>query len=121
VVDGRTLRVRMKSGKRRTVRLLGIDISQARRCGGPSTRSRLRAFTPAGSQIAVKTDKRVAARDARGRMLAYVSRSRHDIGKALISRGWARVSGARNIGRLKAYKTAQRKASRQNLGLWRCG
>lgn len=117
VVDGRTLRVRMRSGKSRKVRLLGVKVSGARRCGGASPASRLRRLAPRGSRVTLQTDPRVAGRKP---MLAYVSRSRRDLGRVMIARGWARLSGARRISRLAAYKTAQRKASRRNLGLWRC-
>jgi endonuclease YncB( thermonuclease family) len=122
VIDGRTLRVRMKRGGRKTVRLLGITVPGPSRCGGRLAAARLRALAPKGRFVVVITDRRGRTRGARGRTLAYVARSRRDIGKLMISRGWARVAKSDGrISRLGPYRVAQRQAQRLGLGLWRCG
>jgi endonuclease YncB( thermonuclease family) len=121
VIDGRTLRVRMKGGRKRTVRLLGVKIP-SRRCGGRHATARLRALTPKGKFVVVITDRSGRRRGAHGRTLAYVARSRRDIGKLLVSRGWARVAKSDGrISRLRAYQAVQRRAHNRGLGLWRCG
>jgi endonuclease YncB( thermonuclease family) len=121
VLNGRTLRVKIKGGHKRTVRLLGIKVPRAK-CGGRFATARLRKLAPKGKFVIVVRDRRARARDKHGRMLAYVVRKRHDIGRIMIARGWARVApGTRHISRRSGYAAAQAGAKHRRLGLWHCG
>jgi endonuclease YncB( thermonuclease family) len=112
--------VRFNGGPRARVRLLGIRLP-ARRCGGVGA-ARLRALAPPGKSVTVITDPRAKARDAHGRRLAYVSRSRRDVGRRLIANGWARLAnGSAGISRRATYEAAQRRAKQRHAGLWGCG
>ncbi len=119
VLDGRTLRVRLKGGRRVPVRLLGL---RPPRCGRKGAAARLRALASPGFSVALVSDPAVSARDRRGRRRAYVSRSRRDLGLLLIRGGWARVAaGSGRLARHDRYATAQRRAAQRKAGAWaRC-
>ena len=120
VLNGRTLRVRGKKGKRYTVRLLGIRIPAAR-CGGRGATKRLRKLTGKGKFVVLVSDPRARARDAKGHRLRYVVRKRHDIGRILVATGHARIDRTmRPLSRNGKYKAAVRRAKSRNLGVWRC-
>lgn len=120
ILNGRTLRVRSKRGKKFKVRLLGVKLPGPR-CGGRGAAARLRTLAPKGRWVVVVTDPRARARDKHGRVLAYVVRSRRDLGRRLLAAGWARID--RSMGSLSrggSYKKAAGRARHRNLGLWRC-
>jgi endonuclease YncB( thermonuclease family) len=120
ILNGRTLRVRTKSGRKFKVRLLGVKLPSPE-CGGRGAKARLRALAPKGRWVVVVTDPRARTRDRHGRVLAYVIRSRRDVGRRLIAAGWARLD--RSIGplsRVGSYRKAAGRARHRNLGLWRC-
>jgi endonuclease YncB( thermonuclease family) len=122
VLNGRTLRVRGKHGKRFRVRLLGVRIPVARCGGGRVAKARLRALTGGkGKFVVLVSDPRARQRDAQGRRLRYVIRKRHDIGRVLIASGHARIDATTGpLSRRGSYKAAVRKAKTRNLGVWRC-
>lgn len=78
VIDGDTLVVRTGTGEV-TVRLLGIDTPEVAHhgnsdeCGGPEAAARLAQMLPPGTSVQLARD--TEARDAYGRLLAYVIRS----------------------------------------------
>jgi endonuclease YncB( thermonuclease family) len=120
VLNGRTLRVRGKHGKRFRVRLLGVRLPSAR-CGGRGATARLRVLAPKGRNVVMITDAKTRARDAQGRRLAYVARSRLDIGKALLAAGWARFDrSAGPLTRGPSYRAVVHRAHVRKLGLWGC-
>jgi endonuclease YncB( thermonuclease family) len=122
VIDGRTLRVKLKGGRRVKVRLAGVAVPRQRSCGGRRAAARLRAMAPKGSQVAVTFQTGAKARDRRGRRYAYVHREGKDLGKRLIAKGWARFAGPATLTRRAGYQGAQRRAKRRSVGLWaRCG
>lgn len=104
VVDGDTLRVRLRSGKRKTVRLIGIDTPETREpgvaveCGGKKATAymsklamRKRRGRRLGHNVQLRTDPTQDMTDRFGRLLAYVTRTsgRVDLGKSMIRAGWA--------------------------------
>jgi endonuclease YncB( thermonuclease family) len=120
VLSGRTLKVRGTHGKPFKVRLLGVRLPSAR-CGGRGATARLRALTPKGSFAVLVTDPKTRARDRHGRRLGYVARSRKDIGKVLLSAGWARFDrSAGALTRGPSYRAVVHRAHVRKLGLWRC-
>lgn len=144
VVDGDTLRVRLRSGRERSVRLIGIDAPERRssgsaaECGARAATKKMRRLAlrrrPRGSaarrQVGVKvrlrTDPSQDRTDRYGRLLAYVERRRDDreLGRAMVRAGWATtyVYDGRPFRRFTAYSRAERKAEAADRGVFkRCG
>src|SRR5687767_910169 len=71
VVDGDTLQVRLASGKRERVRLIGIDAPDAGACGEPAATAFLRRLV-GGRRVVLVGDRTQATRDPSRRLLAYV-------------------------------------------------
>src|SRR5262249_55303006 len=129
-VDGDTILVSV-GGRRRYVRLIGIDSPGSVRPGAPvggggkaAARS-MAGLGPAGRHRrlgARPTQDRV---DRYGRLLRYVQRSGQDLGKTQIDRGWAEVYVYYASGpfeRVRAYRRAERSARRHDRGVFnRCG
>jgi micrococcal nuclease len=122
VVDGDTVRVRVRSGTE-PVRLIGIDTPETHRrgtpvqCGGAQATARLRRLLHPGQAIVVVGDPTQDARDRYGRRLAYVQlRSGRDVGATQVAAGWARVyvydQPFRRLGRYRAASARARAAGR---------
>ena len=134
VIDGDTVRVRLSSGRSRTVGLLGIDAPQGGRrrasaqCGSRQAASALRSLVMqrrggklTGRRVRLTTDPRS---DRSGRLLAYLSRGSVDVNRQMVRRGWARVqaTGGKSLRRSSVYRRAQRSAKTSRRGVWRtCG
>lgn len=135
VVDGDTLRVRLRSGRRRTVRLIGIDTPETRKpgvaveCGAREATARMRRLAPTrrgGVRVRLVTDPSQDRTDSYGRLLAYAHRRRdgRDLGRAMVRAGWATtyVHDGRPFRRLPAYSRARRAAEAAGRGVFgRCG
>jgi endonuclease YncB( thermonuclease family) len=141
VVDGDTLKVRLRSGGRRTVRLIGIDTPETRRPGSPvecggrqatrrmtsmAFRKKRRRGRRAGHAVRLRTDPTQDRTDRYGRLLAYVDRvsDRRDLGLAMVRSGWATtyVYGGTPFLRFERYARAERRAEAAGRGIWsRCG
>lgn len=136
VIDGDTVSVRLKrSGKRRTVRLIGIDAPELRgkrECGAVKAKRLMRKWLTKktrgrrkGRTVRLVTDPSQARYDRYGRMLAYVqlAKRNRDVGRRLLSKGWAKTyvyDGVR-FRRHKKYAAAERAAKRRDRGGWgRC-
>ena len=116
VVDGDTLVVRV-TGRRVTVRLLGIDTPETRggpaECGGIAASRQLARLAPAGSRVRVVRDPGSGeTRDRYGRLLAYVDSRRGDLGERQLRAGLAYVYRyrGRRFSRLARYRRAQNRA-----------
>ncbi len=132
VIDGDTLEVRLTSGPTATVRLIGIDTPETRRpatpveCGGPDATARMKmlAFSRGIGRIVDLTSDPTQDRvDRFGRLLAYVQGGGVDLGRSMISSGWARTYVfRRDFARVGTYRRAQALARAASRGVWRkCG
>jgi len=132
VIDGDTLKVRLASGPTVTVRLIGIDTPETRRpatpveCGGPDATARMKqlAFSRGiGRIVDLMSDPTQDRLDRYGRVLAYVRGGGVDLGRSMISSGWARTYVfRRDFARVGTYRRAQASARAASRGVWRkCG
>lgn len=133
VVDGDTLKVRLRSGRRRTVRLIGIDTPEvhkpgiavecgARKASAYMTRlAQRRRPGRRGHDVRLRTDPTQATTDQFGRLLAYVTRDsdRLDLGRAMVRAGWATtyVYDSRPFERFGTYSRAEARAKSSARGV----
>ena len=124
VIDGDTVKVRTANGEVETVRYIGIDTPESKK---PGVRVQCFALKAAAANRQLVAGHRVRLvvgtepRDRYGRLLAYVYRKRDNrfINLTLIRHGFARsLAIAPNIDRASTFKKAERKAKKDNLGLW---
>ena len=123
IVDGDTLRVRIRGVGIRAVRLIGIDAPEKTRrveCGAKKASQRLRELAPVGSSVVLFTDPSQPDRDTVGRLLRYVHRNGKDIGRAQLNKGQAQVYLVSNkrFRRIDDYRRVQRNARNNARGLW---
>ena len=129
VVDAATLTVRLPAGNAVAVRLIGIDGPKPRgartraACGAAEATARLRrlAFRDGvGRRVRLTSDPTQAREDRLGLPLAYVDARGVDLGRALVSSGWAKVDTSdRDFLRLGGYREAQQAARAAGRGAWR--
>ena len=123
VIDGDTIRVRMESGHRVRVRLLGIDtpeVFDAPECWGGEASAATKRSLPKQTLVLLTSDPSQALKDRYNRLLRYVSKRDVDIGRKLIRRGHAKVyvHNHQPFERVESYRKAQRQAKNNELGLW---
>lgn len=124
VRDGDTIRVRIdKTGVEAEVRILGIDTPEVREnaeCGGDVATTSMQALAPIGSTVVLTSDPSQGDRDRYDRLLRYVSRSGDDVGLVQIQAGLARIFVFEDdpFDRVDAYRSAQRKARKGDIGSW---
>jgi endonuclease YncB( thermonuclease family) len=119
VVDGDTVDVRLTSGKRERVRLIGIDATERGACFSAQASARARALA-ADRRVVLRGDSTQDTRDRYGRLLAYVWVSGRDLGYQLLAGGFAKVYVYRDVfERHSAYARAERGAKASLRGLWR--
>jgi micrococcal nuclease len=122
VVDGDTLVVRLPSGKRERVRVLGIDAPEMQpreRCAVQATATARRLAQ--GKMVALTPDRTQGARDSFKRLLAYVTLpGGADLGKRMVATGYARVYvfAGRPFLRTASYRAAERGAKAGRYGIW---
>jgi micrococcal nuclease len=124
VVDGDTVDVRLASGRRERIRLIGIDSPELRpaECLGAQARTRARHLAQ-GRRVRLVGDATQDTRDRYKRLLAYVMLSPdRDLGRQLVREGLAEVFVYRRpFQRLSGYRSAERGAKTRQQGLWsRC-
>lgn len=128
-LDGDTLRVELHSGRRMTVRLLGIDApgilgprNGAAECGGQQAVTALVALA-GDDEVTLRTDPTQERVDRHGSLLAYVEPdecSRMTLQQQLVGQGWATVEPAgpkrpKRFGQLAQARDAARAAG---AGVW---
>lgn len=123
VVDGDTLTVRLASGVRRKVRLIGIDTPEVYsgvECGGRKASASMRRLTPKGTRVVLVSDPTQDKVDRYGRLLRYVMKAGRDMNRAQVNRGWATVYVYDNdpFKRVTGYRKAQRSAKGGPRGIW---
>lgn len=135
VTDGDTVKVRLRSGAVKTVRLIGIDTPESRKPGVPvecgakqataamtklAVRKRRRGHV--GQAVRLTTDPTQDRIDRYGRLLAYVERRSdgRDLGRAMIRAGWAvaYVYDGTPFQRYAAYSAVQTRAEAAHRGVW---
>jgi micrococcal nuclease len=119
VPDGDTVHVRLASGKREEVRLVGIDAAERGDCYAGQARTRARQLA-LGRYVRLVGDATQATRDRYGRLLAYVVLPGGvDLGRTLIAGGYGRVYVyARPFARVASYRAAEASARKRTRGLW---
>lgn len=127
VVDGDTVDVKIKGGRIKRVRVLGIDTPEVYNgveCYGPEASASMEALLPEGTKVRLISDRTQGLKDRYGRILRYVLKGGKDIGQVQIRRGAAKVYVYHRhpFERVKSYRKAQRKAKKADRGLWgACG
>ncbi len=74
VVDGDTLKGRLRAGDVVSVRMLGIGTPECGRCGAGRATDNLRRMAPVRSTVHPVSDRSQAAKSRYGRLLLYVKR-----------------------------------------------
>lgn len=124
VVDGDTVDVRLASGAKRRVRMLGINTPEMkpRQCGAVPATTSARKMLPRGTRVVLVSDPTQARKDRYGRLLRYVMKGNVDISQRQVARGWARVYVVgKPFKRVAKYRHAQAVAKRKHRGIWgRC-
>ena len=120
VVDGDTVWVRLESGKREKVRLIGIDAAERGACFAAQAGARARQLA-LSKAVTLRGDWTQPTRDQYGRLLAYVwIPGGRDLGYQLIAGGFAKVYATRNpFQRLSAYRNAESHAKSARTGSWK--
>lgn len=124
VVDGDTVKVRLASGARRNVRLIGIDTPEVfggAECGGRKASASMRQLTPRGTRVVLVSDPSQQNVDRYGRLLRYVMKNGRDMNRAQVMRGWGKVYvyAGKPFRRTADYRASQRKARSHQRGVWR--
>ena len=125
VVDGDTIEVRLRSGRIKDVRLVGIDTPEVYggvECGGPEASTSLKRILPKGTRVRLVSDPSQDAVDRYGRLLRYVTKlsTGKDVNRQQVAKGWARVYvyDGNPFNRVTTYREAQRSAVAAGRGLW---
>lgn len=125
IVDGDTIDVELVGGGAERVRLIGIDTPETHHperpveCLGPEAAARTTNLVPPGTVVMLSRDRE--ARDAYGRLLAYVTRTSDDlfVNLALVEEGLARPLPIEpNVLHRAAIAAAAQRAALAGLGLW---
>jgi micrococcal nuclease len=119
VIDGDTLDVRLNSGRRDRIRVLGIDSPERGACYAPEPTARTRSLA-GGRRIRLIGDARQATRDRFGRRLAYITLPNGtDLGRQLLSGGFAKVLVVvRPFTRHASYVASENAAKAIVAGMW---
>lgn len=125
VVDGDTVRVRLRSGTE-TVRYIGVDTPESVKPGAPvecfgRQASAFNRRLVAGRRVRLRFGPE--RRDRYGRLLAYVylgPRGRRSVNAALVAKGYGTViTIPPNTEHTARFGRLERRARRRELGIWR--
>jgi endonuclease YncB( thermonuclease family) len=126
VIDGDTVDVRLRSGKKKRVRMIGIDSPEVHgtvECGGKRVSRQLKRALPPGTRVRLVSDPTQDRVDRYGRILRYVHKKStgRDMNRAQVWRGNATVYVYANnpFKRVASYRKAQRSARANDRGIWR--
>jgi endonuclease YncB( thermonuclease family) len=122
VVDGDTLKVRIRGGRVVSVRMLGINTPERGRCGYGEATDNLKQLAPVGSTVDLVSDRTQAAKDRYGRLLRYVAKRGgfKDLSYRQAYNGYTKryVFGGKPVARDGQYVRAIAKARKNARGLW---
>ncbi|NYI43076.1 endonuclease YncB(thermonuclease family) [Nocardioides aromaticivorans] len=127
VEDGDTVVVRLRTGRVRHVRVLGIDTHEvlfgAHECGGAAGSRSMHRLLPVGTRVRLYRDPAQVDVDRYRRLLRYVHRAADglDVGRTQLGRGLAEVYvyGDGPFARRAAYQRVEASAQRRDVGIWR--
>lgn len=126
VIDGDTVDVRLANGRKKRVRLIGIDTPEiygGTECGGPRASRSAKRMLPRGTRVRLVSDPTQDRVDRYGRLLRYVVKasSGRDINRAQVWTGNATVYVYASVPfkRVAPYRRAQRDARAHDRGIWR--
>ena len=125
VADGDTIVVHI-DGRDEYVRFIGIDTPEVYdqvECGGPEASRSMKRMVHPGDHVKLVRDRSQGNRDIYDRLLRYVELDGRDLGRAQVSKGWARVYVYDDaFQRLGPYDRAEDRARRHDRGAWdKCG
>jgi micrococcal nuclease len=124
VTDGDTIGVEI-DGTEERIRMIGIDTPETKKpntpvqCFGPEATAFTKSLLPEGTPLYIERD--VEARDAYGRLLAYVYRTDDGtfVNLAIIAQGYARpLTIPPNVAHADEFVAASRQAEATDTGLW---
>jgi endonuclease YncB( thermonuclease family) len=122
IVDGDTLKVRLRAGGIVSVRMLGIDTPENGRCGSDAATDNLGDLAPVGSTVDLVSDPTQAAKDRYGRLLRYVKRQGGyaDLSFRQMWDGFSKpyVFGGKPVARHREYVRGSSVARDEDRGLW---
>lgn len=125
VVDGDTIDVRLGSGAKRRVRLVGVDTPEVYggvECGGPQASGSMKRMLPKGTRVKLTSDPSQDLKDRYGRLLRYVTKisTGKDVNRRQVYKGLARVYVYNHhpFNRVDGYRKAQRSAKNHHAGIW---
>jgi endonuclease YncB( thermonuclease family) len=122
IVDGDTLRVRLRAGGIVSVRMLGINTPERGSCGSTDATDNLRKLAPVGSTVDLVSDPSQAAKDRYGRLLRYVAKRGgfKDLSYRQAWNGFTKhyVFGGKPVRRDGDYVRAITSARNNVRGLW---
>ncbi|MGG1572263.1 thermonuclease family protein [Fictibacillus sp. NRS-1165] len=123
VIDGDTLDVKLRNGKKERIRMLLIDSPETKhpRLGvqpfGPES-SKFTKSQLTGKKVGVELD--VSERDKYGRLLAYIWIGKQNFNQLLLEKGLARVAYVYppNTKYVDQFRATQKKAQKAGIGIW---
>ncbi len=122
VIDGDTLKVRIRGGRVMSVRMLGINTPERGRCGASDATDNLKKLAPIGSTVNLVSDPSQAAKDRYGRLLRYVAKRGgfKDLSYRQAYNGYTKryVFNRKPVARDGQYVRAISQARRNDRGLW---
>lgn len=122
VLDGDTLKVRLRAGGIVSVRMLGINTPERGRCGASDATDSLRKLAPVRSTVHLVSDPSQAAKDRHGRLLRYVARQGgyKDLSYRQAWNGYTKpyVFGGKPVRRHRDYVSAINNARSNDRGAW---
>ena len=119
VVDGDTIAVRLDSGRRERVRLIGIDTPERGGCLAARATGEARRLA-GGRRVVLRGDASQDTRDRYGRLLAYAWIGGRDLGYQQVASGLARVYVYdRPFQRLASYRRAEQLGRGRPQNVWR--
>ena len=123
VIDGDTVKVKLRGGPKRNVRILGIDTPEVfggTECGGPAASRAAKKMLPPGTRVLLVSDRSQDLKDRYGRLLRYVQKGAMDVGRNQLKQGHATVYVFdKPFKRVRSYRVAQAAAKLHDKGIWK--
>ncbi|MDK2869099.1 MAG: micrococcal nuclease [Pyrococcus sp.] len=137
VIDGDTVYVKLESGEKVKVRLVGIDAPELEEelmrpgeYGNITNTSCLLKYAKIakdylknltlGKEVVLVIDKYQGKQDKYGRLLAYLYLDATDVNELMVEKGLARVFYEKKFEKIKEYLEKEEIAREKRYGLWSC-